>query len=186
MIVGADDAKDADIVRSSVALYSGYKLKRVYYSAYSPDPGIERRAAGAYGAPDARAPHLSGRLAVSILRVLSRRHRRRDRRRHARPDDRPEARLGAEAPADLSDRRQHGVARASAARSRPWREERQAHPADSAAMARWTSPASGASRGRSRRCGASVATRDWHPGTALDSAHLAQAVRPPERQMSLF
>ena len=39
MIVGADDAKDADVVRSSVSLYSGYKLKRVYYSAYSPIPG---------------------------------------------------------------------------------------------------------------------------------------------------
>ncbi len=42
MIVGADDAKDTDVVRSSVALYSGYRLKRVYYSAYSPIPGSSR------------------------------------------------------------------------------------------------------------------------------------------------
>ncbi|MBE7249290.1 MAG: putative DNA modification/repair radical SAM protein [Actinomycetospora chiangmaiensis] len=42
MIIGADAADDADIVRSSVALYSGYKLKRVYYSAYSPIPGSSR------------------------------------------------------------------------------------------------------------------------------------------------
>ena len=39
MIIGADGASDSDIVRSSVSLYSGYKLKRVYYSAYSPIPG---------------------------------------------------------------------------------------------------------------------------------------------------
>ena len=39
MIVGADGESDADVVRSSVSLYSGYKLKRVYYSAYSPIPG---------------------------------------------------------------------------------------------------------------------------------------------------
>ena len=39
MIVGADGERDSDIIRSSVSLYSGYNLKRVYYSAYSPIPG---------------------------------------------------------------------------------------------------------------------------------------------------
>ena len=39
MIVGADGESDTDIIRSSVSLYSGYNLKRVYYSAYSPIPG---------------------------------------------------------------------------------------------------------------------------------------------------
>ena len=39
MIVGADGERDTDILRSSATLYSGYKLKRVYYSAYSPIPG---------------------------------------------------------------------------------------------------------------------------------------------------
>ncbi len=39
MIVGADGEKDSDILQSSATLYSGYKLKRVYYSAYSPIPG---------------------------------------------------------------------------------------------------------------------------------------------------
>ncbi|MEL7480015.1 MAG: putative DNA modification/repair radical SAM protein [Pseudomonadota bacterium] len=38
MIVGADDAKDTDILVTSSRLYSGYRLKRVYYSAYSPIP----------------------------------------------------------------------------------------------------------------------------------------------------
>ena len=42
MIVGADGESDRDVIRASVGLYSGYKLKRVYYSAYSPIPGSNR------------------------------------------------------------------------------------------------------------------------------------------------
>ncbi|MFQ6549616.1 putative DNA modification/repair radical SAM protein [Aestuariibius sp. 2305UL40-4] len=38
LIVGADDASDADVLRNSERLYSAYKLKRVYYSAFSPIP----------------------------------------------------------------------------------------------------------------------------------------------------
>jgi putative DNA modification/repair radical SAM protein len=38
MIVGADHATDADILDSSQALYAGYGLRRVYYSAFSPIP----------------------------------------------------------------------------------------------------------------------------------------------------
>ena len=38
MIVGADECTDADILTRSESLYSGYGLKRVYYSAFSPIP----------------------------------------------------------------------------------------------------------------------------------------------------
>lgn len=38
MIVGADAARDADILKTATNLYSGYRLRRVYYSAYSPIP----------------------------------------------------------------------------------------------------------------------------------------------------
>lgn len=38
MIVGADGANDATILQSSATLYTGYRLKRVYYSAFSPIP----------------------------------------------------------------------------------------------------------------------------------------------------
>ena len=38
LIVGADDADDTTILAGSQRLYSGYKLKRVYYSAFSPIP----------------------------------------------------------------------------------------------------------------------------------------------------
>jgi predicted DNA-binding helix-hairpin-helix protein len=39
MIVGADNASDVDILRTSSTLYGSYDLKRVYYSAFSPIPG---------------------------------------------------------------------------------------------------------------------------------------------------
>lgn len=38
MIVGADNANDSQIITKANALYSGYNLKRVYYSAFSPIP----------------------------------------------------------------------------------------------------------------------------------------------------
>lgn len=38
MIVGADGANDSTILRTSSRLYTGYRLKRVYYSAFSPIP----------------------------------------------------------------------------------------------------------------------------------------------------
>ena len=38
MIVGADGADDTTILGTSTRLYSSYRLKRVYYSAFSPIP----------------------------------------------------------------------------------------------------------------------------------------------------
>ncbi|MEM8750661.1 MAG: putative DNA modification/repair radical SAM protein [Pseudomonadota bacterium] len=38
MIVGADNARDKDVLTTSTTLYSSYRLKRVYYSAFSPIP----------------------------------------------------------------------------------------------------------------------------------------------------
>ena len=38
MIVGADDANDTTILGQAARLYSSYRLKRVYYSAFSPIP----------------------------------------------------------------------------------------------------------------------------------------------------
>ena len=38
MIIGADGANDATILRTSTRLYSSYRLGRVYYSAFSPIP----------------------------------------------------------------------------------------------------------------------------------------------------
>ena len=38
LIVGADEASDREIIERSVVLYSSYRLRRVYYSAFSPIP----------------------------------------------------------------------------------------------------------------------------------------------------
>jgi predicted DNA-binding helix-hairpin-helix protein len=42
MIVGADATDDAGVLRMSDALYRGYGLRRVYYSAFSPIPDSSR------------------------------------------------------------------------------------------------------------------------------------------------
>ncbi|MGB3337211.1 MAG: putative DNA modification/repair radical SAM protein, partial [Devosia sp.] len=43
MIVGADAADDSAILNRAAGLYSGYKLRRVYYSAFSPIPDASSR-----------------------------------------------------------------------------------------------------------------------------------------------
>jgi putative DNA modification/repair radical SAM protein len=43
MIVGADDASDRSILNISANLYGSYRLKRVYYSAFSPIPDASRK-----------------------------------------------------------------------------------------------------------------------------------------------
>jgi putative DNA modification/repair radical SAM protein len=41
MIVGATDATDAEILGTAASLYDRHRLRRVYYTAYSPIPGQE-------------------------------------------------------------------------------------------------------------------------------------------------
>jgi putative DNA modification/repair radical SAM protein len=43
VVIGADDATDTTVLGQSTRLYSSYKLKRVYYSAFSPIPDASRR-----------------------------------------------------------------------------------------------------------------------------------------------
>ncbi len=43
MIVGADGASDGEILKRSEALYGAYRLRRVYYSAFSPIPDSTAR-----------------------------------------------------------------------------------------------------------------------------------------------
>ncbi|MDC3358566.1 putative DNA modification/repair radical SAM protein [Pseudomonadales bacterium] len=38
MIIGADDSNDTTILKTSAELYAGFRLRRVYYSAFSPIP----------------------------------------------------------------------------------------------------------------------------------------------------
>ncbi len=46
MIIGATPTPDKDILQTSSSLYKGYKLKRVYYSAFSPIPHADARLPG--------------------------------------------------------------------------------------------------------------------------------------------
>ncbi|AYV47400.1 putative DNA modification/repair radical SAM protein [Caulobacter flavus] len=52
LIVGADQAKDGDILARSASLYGAYRLSRVYYSAFSPIPDSSHRL------PSSRPPLL--------------------------------------------------------------------------------------------------------------------------------
>ncbi len=46
MIVGATSTPDVEILRTASSLYTGQRLKRVYYSAYSPIPHADARLPG--------------------------------------------------------------------------------------------------------------------------------------------
>ncbi|MCM2374815.1 putative DNA modification/repair radical SAM protein [Aporhodopirellula aestuarii] len=46
MIVGATETPDIDVLKTASDLYSGQKLRRVYYSAYSPIPHADARLPG--------------------------------------------------------------------------------------------------------------------------------------------
>ncbi len=46
MIIGATPSTDADIMQTANSLYTTHKLKRVYYSAYSPIPHADARLPG--------------------------------------------------------------------------------------------------------------------------------------------
>ena len=96
LIVGADGATDGEILTRSSALYGGYKLRRVYYSAFQPDPGRHGAPAAAAAADDAGTPAVSGRLADALLRLRARGDRRDGRQPRSR--HRSEAVLGASPP----------------------------------------------------------------------------------------
>ncbi len=68
MIVGADAASDHTILHTSANLYGSYRLRRVYYSAFSPIPDASRALPLRAAAAAARAPALPGRLADAVLR----------------------------------------------------------------------------------------------------------------------
>ena len=69
MIVGADGADDRDHPGHQRRLYGAYRLRRVYYSAFSPIPDASRALPLRSAAADARAPALPGRLADALLRL---------------------------------------------------------------------------------------------------------------------
>ena len=117
MIIGADAANDKTILDTSANLYGSYRLKRVYYSAFSPIPDSSRALPLVSTAADPRAPALSSRLADAVLRFRCRRDRR-GARRHAVARHRSETRLGAAASRPLSARCRHRQPGGTVARAR--------------------------------------------------------------------
>ena len=102
MIVGADGANDATILGQSTRLYVRYKLKRVYYSAFSPIP--DATAALPLIRPPLEREHrlyqadwLLRFYGFDLAEITGA-----TRGRQPRPRDRPEARLGAGEPAASS------------------------------------------------------------------------------------
>ena len=144
MIVGADASDDQQILNTAETLYGSYKLKRVYYSAFSPIPRQpEKRAAGA-AADAARAPAVPGRFSAAQLWLPGQRTAARERRQPG-ARYRPEAGVGAGAPRAFSDgpeprRAAHDRARA---RHRPAQcpAHRRPAPAAAGALCRSVAPA---------------------------------------------
>ena len=185
MIVGADGESDADIVKSSVSLYSGYKLKRVYYSAFSPIPGSsqslparkpplmrEHRLYQAdwlyrfydFSIGDILSATEGGMLDLDIDPKLAWALKHREKF----PID-----VNVASREDLLRIPGLGVKSVDKIiRIRRWSQ------LDLAGVARLA--------GSAKTLSNFVAARGWHPGSILESAHLAAALKPPAQQLSLF
>ena len=116
MIIGADAASDKTILDTSANLYGSYRLKRVYYSAFSPIPDASR-ALPLVAPPLIREHRLY--QADWLMRFYgfdAQRNRRGD-RRHAVARHRSETGLGAAASRALSARCRNRQPRGSVARA---------------------------------------------------------------------
>lgn len=109
MIVGADGSNDRAILETSAALYSAYRLKRVYYSAFSPIPRAPPNLP-LQAAPPAGTPPLSGGLAVAFLRLSTAGNR--HARRHVIAGHGPQTGLGAGPSVAVPGRSEPGAERA--------------------------------------------------------------------------
>ncbi len=94
MIVGADGANDQQILASADSLYGSYRMRRVYYSAFSPIPDASRQLPLQPPPPATRAPAVPGRLAVALLWLRRGRDHRHHPGRNARSGYRSEDGLG--------------------------------------------------------------------------------------------
>ncbi len=186
MIVGADASTDADVLTTSTTLYSGYHLRRVYYSAFSPIPDAstalplkpaplvrEHRLYQAdwmlrfygFALPEIVSATDAGMLDLTIDPKLAWAMR----NRHVFPFD--VNRASYEELLRIPGLGPTAVKRIVA--SRRWRRLRLED------VARIT---------RSIKTARSFLTAEgWHPGRSLDVANLRdRLVRPPTQQMELF
>ena len=70
MVIGATPSTDGEILQTSSDLYDNFKLRRVYYSAFSPIPHADGRLPSAPGTVVTRASLVSSRLADAFSLVF--------------------------------------------------------------------------------------------------------------------
>ncbi len=184
MIVGADDSDDRRVLTTSASLYAGYRLKRVYYSAFSPIPYPSATL------PPAPAPLLrehrlyqadwllrfygfdveeilagarGGMLDLSMDPKLAWAVRHRE--RFPVDVNRGERELLLRVP---------GLGTRAVGRILKARRHRRLGLAD---LGRMTASL--------KKVRPFVVTRDWHPGRLLETPNLAGMLAPPPRQQSL-
>jgi putative DNA modification/repair radical SAM protein len=185
LIVGADAACDTDILAVSTQLYAGYRLKRVYYSAFSPIPDAsdalplasppllrEHRLYQAdwllrlygFAFDEVAGATIDGMLDLGVDPKLAwaLRHRERfpvDVNKAPREALLRVPGLGVRAVAALLKARRYRTLRLDD-------------------LARLTTSV--------RKIRPFVAALDWHPGTSLEGPGLEASLRPQPRQLSLF
>lgn len=185
MIVGADATNDRDILRTSANLYTGYALKRVYYSAFSPIPDASR-ALPLINPPLMREHRLY--QADWLMRFYGFDA---DEIGKARPDGNLDLDIDPKLAWALSNRAAFPVDVARASKEQLLRVPGfgtktviRILAARKSATLRFTDLLRmGAIMSKAR---AFVTLADWHPGALTDSAGLRRQFAPPPEQLSLF
>ncbi|WP_333712432.1 putative DNA modification/repair radical SAM protein [Yoonia sp.] len=185
MIVGADRATDATILGQSTRLYGDYKLKRVYYSAFSPIPDATAKL------PLIKPPLMREHRLYQADWLLRFYGFAVDEITAARPDGNLDLEVDPKLAWALQNRhlfpvdvnrapremllRVPGLGTRSVGRILTTRRHRTLRYADLQRL--------GASLKKAR---AFITTRDWSPGGLTDSADLRARFAPPPEQLSLF
>ncbi|MDX8348011.1 putative DNA modification/repair radical SAM protein [Cognatiyoonia sp. IB215446] len=185
MIVGADGATDATILQHSTRLYGDYKLRRVYYSAFSPIPDATIKL------PLIKPPLVREHRLYQADWLLRFYGFGVDEITAARPDGNLDLEMDPKLAWALQNRalfpvdvnkaskemllRVPGFGTRSVGRILSTRRHRSLRYTDLLRL--------GASLKKAR---AFITARDWSPGALTDSAHLRAQFAPPPKQLSLF
>lgn len=185
MIVGADGTSDRDILRTSASLYTGYALKRVYYSAFSPIPHAS------HALPLIRPPLLREHRLYQADWLMRFYGFDADEIGSTRPDGNLDLDIDPKLAWALSNRALFPVDVARASKEELLRVPGFGTKTVGRVMAARRNTAlrfadllrMGAIMSKAR---AFVTLADWHPGALVDSEGLRDRFTPPPEQLSLF
>ncbi|AGT11020.1 putative DNA modification/repair radical SAM protein [Paracoccus aminophilus] len=185
MIIGADATSDREILRSSANLYSGYDLKRVYYSAFSPIPDASAAL------PLIKPPLIREHRLYQADWLMRFYGFDADEIGAARPDGNLDLELDPKLAWALANRAQFPVDVARASQEQLLRVPgfgtktvgRILAARRHATLRFGDLLRMGAIMSKAR---AFVTLPDWHPGALTDSAGLRARFAPPPKQLSLF